>query len=77
MKELLEDIVRAIVDDGDAVKVNILDTESTTIYELHVAKEDVGKVIGKKGRNITALRIILAAGTSKTGDKRALLEVVD
>jgi predicted RNA-binding protein YlqC (UPF0109 family) len=77
MKELLEDIVRAIVDDIDAVKVNILDTESTTIYELHVAKEDVGKVIGKKGRNITALRIILAAGTSKTGDKRALLEVVD
>ncbi len=77
MKELLEDIVKAIVDDVDAVKVNILDTESTTIYELHVAKEDVGKVIGKKGRNITALRIILAAGTSKTGDKRALLEVVD
>jgi len=77
MKELLEDIVRAIVDDVDAVKVNILDTESTTIYELHVAKEDVGKVIGKKGRNITALRILLAAGTSKTGDKRALLEVVD
>ena len=77
MKELLEDIIRAIVDDVDAVKVNILDTESTTIYELHVAKEDVGKVIGKKGRNITALRIILAAGTSKLGDKRALLEVVD
>ena len=77
MKELLEDIIRAIVDDIDAVKVNILDTESTTIYELHVAKEDVGKVIGKKGRNITALRIILAAGTSKMGDKRALLEVVD
>ena len=77
MKELLEDIIRAIVDDVDAVKVNILDTESTTIYELHVAKEDVGKVIGKKGRNITALRIIIAAGTSKMGDKRALLEVVD
>mgnify|MGYP001310160970 FL=1 len=77
MKELIENIVRAIVDDSDAVKVNILDTESTTIYELHVAKEDVGKVIGKKGRNITALRIILAAGTSKLGDKRAILEVVD
>ncbi|MED5474493.1 MAG: KH domain-containing protein [Candidatus Neomarinimicrobiota bacterium] len=77
MKELLEDIVKAIVDDVDSVKVNILDTESTTIYELHVAKDDVGKVIGKKGRNITALRVILAAGTSKTGDKRALLEVVD
>ena len=77
MKELLENIISAIVDDVDAVKVNILDTESTTIYELHVAKEDVGKVIGKKGRNITALRIILAAGTSKLGEKRALLEVVD
>jgi uncharacterized protein len=77
MKELLEDIVKAIVDDVDSVKINILDTERTTIYELHVAKEDVGKVIGKKGRNITALRIILSAGTSKAGDKRALLEVVD
>jgi len=77
LKELLEDIIKAIVDDVDAVKVNILDTESTTIYELHVAKDDVGKVIGKKGRNITALRIILSAGTSKAGDKRALLEVVD
>jgi predicted RNA-binding protein YlqC (UPF0109 family) len=77
MKELLEEIVKAIVDDVDSVKVNILDTESTTIYELHVAKDDVGKVIGKKGRNITALRVILAAGTSKTGDQRALLEVVD
>jgi uncharacterized protein len=77
LKELLENIISAIVDDVDAVKVNILDTESTTIYELHVAKEDVGKVIGKKGRNITALRIILAAGTSKLGEKRALLEVVD
>ena len=77
MKELLEDIVKAIVDDVDSVKINILDTERTTIYELHVAKEDVGKVIGNKGRNITALRIILSAGTSKAGDKRALLEVVD
>jgi len=77
MKELLEDIVKAIVDDVDSVKINIIDTERTTIYELHVAKEDVGKVIGKKGRNITALRIILSAGTSKAGDKRALLEVVD
>lgn len=77
MVELLETIVRAIVDDMDSVKVNILETESTTVYELHVAKEDIGKVIGKNGRNITALRIIIAAATSKIGGKRALLEVAD
>ncbi len=77
VKELLEDIVKAIVDDMDTVKVNILETESTSIYELHVAKEDIGKVIGKSGRNITALRIIMAAATSKLGGKRALLEVAD
>lgn len=77
VKALLEDIVKAIVDDMDSVKVNILETESTTIYELHVAKEDIGKVIGKSGRNITALRIIMAAATSKLGGKRALLEVAD
>ena len=74
MKELLEDIVKAI-DDADSVKAHFR-YESTTIYELHVAKDDVGAVI-EKGRNITALRVLFAAGTSKTGDKRALLEVVD
>ena len=77
MVELLETIVKAIVDDMDSVKVNILETESTTVYELHVAKEDIGKVMGKNGRNITALRIIIAAATSKIGGKRALLEVAD
>ena len=77
VKELLENVVRAIVDDMDTVKVNILETESTSIYELHVAKEDIGKVIGKSGRNITAIRIIMAAATSKLGGKRALLEVAD
>ena len=77
VKELLENVVRAIVDDMDTVKVNIMETESTTIYELHVAKEDIGKVIGKSGRNVTALRIIMAAATSKLGGKRALLEVAD
>ena len=77
MKELLEDIVRAIVDDVDAVKVNILDTESTTIYELHVAKEDVGKVIGKHGKNVGAIRTLLSAATAKEGGKRAILEIIE
>ena len=77
MEELLETIVKAMVDDMESVRVNILETDSTTIYELHVAKEDIGKVIGKNGRNITALRIIIAAATSKIGGKRALLEVAD
>ena len=77
MKELLESMVKAIVDKPDDVSVNVNESDSTKIYELTVGDGDLGKVIGKKGRNVNALRIILSAATAKEGDKRAILEVIE
>ena len=77
MDKLLSDMVKAIVDKPDDVNVNVNESESTKIYELTVGDGDLGKVIGKKGRNVNALRIILSAATAKEGDKRAILEVIE
>ena len=77
MDKLLSDMVKAMVDKPDEVSVNINESESTKIYELTVGDGDLGKVIGKKGRNVNALRIILSAATAKEGDKRAILEVIE
>ena len=76
MKTLVQSIVRALVDYSDEVSVTEWHGHSTTIIELSVAKEDLGKVIGKRGRTITAIRTILkAAGASR--QKRVVLEVAD
>ena len=77
MDKLLNDMVGAIVDRPEEVKVSINENDTTKIYELTVGEGDLGKVIGKKGRNINALRIILSAVTAKEGDKRAILEVIE
>jgi len=77
MDKLLNDMVRAIVDRPEEVNVSINENEITKIYELTVGEGDLGKVIGKKGRNINALRIILSAVNAKEGDKRAILEVIE
>ena len=77
MEKLLSDMVKAIVDKPDEVSVNVNESDSTKIYELAVGEGDLGKVIGKKGRNVNALRIILSAATAKEGDKRAILEVIE
>ncbi|MAZ61129.1 MAG: RNA-binding protein [Candidatus Marinimicrobia bacterium] len=77
MDKLLNDMVRAIVDRPEEVNVSINENDTTKIYELTVGEGDLGKVIGKKGRNINALRIILSAVTAKEGDKRAILEVIE
>ena len=77
MDKLLSDMVKAMVDKPDEVSVNINESQSTKIYELTVGDGDLGKVIGKKGRNVNALRIILSAATAKEGDKRAILEVIE
>ena len=77
MEELLTQIIQAIVDKPDEVDVKVIDTENNKIYELRVGDGDLGKVIGKKGRNVNALRIILSAATAKEGDKRAILEVIE
>ncbi|MCJ7664170.1 MAG: KH domain-containing protein, partial [Desulfobacterales bacterium] len=61
MKELIEYIAKALVDNPDAVKVTEIEGEKTSVIELSVAKEDLGKVIGKQGRTARSLRTILSA----------------
>ena len=76
MKEILETIVRALVDQPDFVSVTEVGGTHTSIMELKVAKEDIGKVIGKKGQTAGAIRIILSAVSAKV-KKRAFLEIVE
>jgi predicted RNA-binding protein YlqC (UPF0109 family) len=76
MERLLEFLVRSIVDEPDAVKVERTDEEDAVILELEVADDDAGKIIGRRGRTITALRtVIRAAGASR--DQRVLVDLVD
>ena len=77
MKDLLVDIVKSIVDKPDEVNIAITESENTQIYELRVGEGDVGKVIGKHGKNVGAIRTLLSAATAKEGGKRARLEVID
>ncbi len=76
MKELITYIAKALVDNPDEVQVRELEGESTSIYELRVAKEDLGKVIGRRGRTARAMRTILNCSTVKKG-RRAVLEIVE
>ena len=77
MKQLLEDIIKAIVDKSDEVNVKMIEGDSTEIYELTVGEGDLGKVIGKKGRNVGAIRTILSAATAAKGGKRSILEIIE
>ncbi|MBI4209318.1 MAG: KH domain-containing protein [Deltaproteobacteria bacterium] len=76
MKDLVEMIAKALVDKPEDVKVREVSGEHTSVLELQVAKEDVGKVIGKKGSHAQAIRTLLAAASGKT-DKRYTLEIID
>ncbi|MDH5174821.1 MAG: KH domain-containing protein [Elusimicrobiota bacterium] len=75
MKELLMLIVKQLVDNPEKVKVKEVKGEQNIILELSTAKEDIGKVIGKQGRTIKALRTLLNAASVKTGH-RVTLEVI-
>ena len=77
MKDLLIDIIKAIVDKPDEVDISLTESENTVIYELRLGDGDVGKVIGKKGRNVTAIRTLLSAATAKAGGKRSILEIIE
>ena len=77
MQKLLEDIVKAMVDKPDEVKVNVNESENTVVYELNVGDGDLGKVIGKKGKNVGAIRTILTAVSAKEGGKRSILEIIE
>jgi predicted RNA-binding protein YlqC (UPF0109 family) len=76
MKELVELIAKSLVDNPDKVQVSQLDGEQTSILELKVAPDDIGKVIGKHGRTAQAIRIILGAAGMKL-KKRFNLEIID
>ena len=75
-KELVEFVVKSLVDAPDEVSVNVIEGEKSTILELKVAQVDVGKVIGKQGRIAKAIRTILSASATRDG-KRATLEILD
>ena len=77
MQSLIETVVKMLVDNPDEVNVEAVESDQTIIYELTVGDGDYGKVIGKKGRNVSALRTILFAINAKEGGKRARLEVID
>ena len=76
MKELVELIAKALVDNPEKVQVSQLEGEQTTILELKVAPEDLGKVIGKQGRTARAIRIILGAAGMKL-KRRFSLEIIE
>ena len=75
-KDLIEYIAKSLVDDPGAVSVTEAEGEKSTILELRVAEEDIGKVIGKYGRIAKALRTVVSASSSKSG-KRYSLEIMD
>ena len=76
MKELIEQIAKALVDNPDEVAVRVIEGEQTTIFELRVAQDDIGKVIGKQGRTIRSIRTILGASGMKV-KKRFTLELLE
>jgi predicted RNA-binding protein YlqC (UPF0109 family) len=76
IQELILYIVQAIVDNPDEVSVAAIEGAQTEVLELKVANSDLGKVIGKKGRNIQAIRTILSAVSAKI-NKRVVLELIE
>lgn len=76
MKDLIETIAKALVDHPDEVEVSEVEGEKTSVLELKVAKEDLGKVIGKQGRTARAIRTILSAASTKI-KKRSVLEIIE
>lgn len=76
MKDLVEHIAKALVDHPEDVRVMEVEGERTSVIELSVAKDDLGKVIGKQGRTARAIRVILTAASTKL-KKRSVLEILE
>ena len=76
MKELVEVIAKALVDDPDSVVVNEREDKKMTILEVHVADSDMGKVIGKQGRIAKAIRSVVKAAAAKE-DKKVIVDIMD
>jgi len=76
MKDLITYIAKALVDNPEEVKVTEIEGDQTSVLELKVAKEDLGKVIGKQGRTARAMRTLLGAASAKIR-KRTVLEIIE
>lgn len=76
MKELIRHIIQALVDHPEQVAISEVEGKQITVLEVKVAKEDLGKVIGKQGRNAKAIRTILNAASAKAS-KRAIMEIIE
>jgi len=76
MKDLIAYIAKALVDKPEEVVVTEIEGQQTSVIELKVAKEDIGKIIGKQGRTAQAIRTILSAASAKI-DKRSVLEIIE
>jgi uncharacterized protein len=76
MKEFVEYVVKMLVDHPEEVNVKEVDGERVTVFELRLNQTDIGKIIGKSGRTITAIRTLLTSAAAKNG-KRAMLEIIE
>jgi uncharacterized protein len=76
MDQLIRYIAQHLVDHPEKVEVNVVESSQTIVVELRVAKEDIGKIIGKQGRTAQAMRTLLSATASKAR-KRAVLEIIE
>lgn len=76
MKELIDYIVKSLVDHPEEVSISEIEGNQTSVLELKVAKDDLGKVIGKQGRTARAMRTILSAASAKA-KKRTVLEILE
>ena len=77
LQKYVEILIKPLLNRPDELHITKVDGEGTTTYQLSVADEDRGRVIGKQGRTAKAIRTILAAASSRTGGKKALLEIID
>ena len=76
MKELLRQIVQALVDHPEQIAISAVEGNQSTVLEIKVAKEDIGKIIGKQGRTARSIRTILSAASAKIKN-RAILEIIE
>lgn len=76
MKAFIEYVVKALVDYPEQVEIREVDGERTVVFEVRLNPTDIGKVIGKSGRTITAIRTLLTSAAAKNG-KRAMLEIIE
>ncbi len=75
MKELLEFIAKSMVSDPDSVEVNVVEKDTLTVFKLHVAEDDMGKVIGKQGRIAKAIRTVMKSAGNRE-NKRVVVDII-